>query len=197
MNVATCLYSDPRYERPNVTLHALRQLHSEQIVGDFVDKQSQNAYELVVAIGSDIVLNSNIHEANVRAAMANDETLYVSPNCDACGYTNGFYMGSAKAVAAAMRRFDSAIQPVLNYEAQLKVACDAARLDVRHLEGHSPGKSLIKIRHNGEFMSLEPDPPEFELGVNIKTCLTSIGLHPHWKSFAVCLPWGNRPSTAD
>lgn len=154
-NLTTCKYwsgrTDERYQPPEV-VQTLRQLYTEQVVANYLERKAQDAYQLVIAVSLDVYFGVSINPTDVRQAAdaSNINDLFLSPNCDCGGYTNGFYMGSARAVATAMSRFDFSNGIVYeNYEEQLKGFSDAAGLAVKRLTGHIEFESFRKIRHDG------------------------------------------------
>jgi hypothetical protein len=163
-DLAACQYSrqnDERYIPPQV-IRALRQLYIEQVAARYLERQTEHAYQLAVAVGVDVYFGPGISPRDIHeAAMAsNAKGLFVSPNGGFGGYTNGFYMGSVSAVATAMNRFNFTREHIYNnYEMQLKGVCDAAGLIVKNLTDHEAFKSFTKIRHSGELkdFQLQPD----------------------------------------
>ena len=126
---------------PVTERNAMRQLHSEKKVGEFL---AAHNYDVACVCGPDYYLTRKINIEHVKDCIANPTILYTSQVNDAQGYTNGFYFGQPKQLNKILNRYDEFESSNNDYEWGVKQAF------VRHgLERKATDMVFWKIRASG------------------------------------------------
>jgi hypothetical protein len=135
--------------------NAMRQLHNEYTVGQFIGANKGN-YDAVVALGSDIWLPplAKLSPLDIADVIADGRLVLTSENNNGHGYTNGFYVGSLEAVAKIMSRYKDAsviFPEEKDYEHQLKRSFEMHKLSTRPLTNFAKKlQSFAKLRFSAE-----------------------------------------------
>ena len=120
--------------------NAMRQLHSEKKVGDFL---ASHECEFACVCGPDYYLARKINMDHVRDSIATS-TIYTSQVNDAEGYTNGFYFGKPGQLIKILNRYDEFQSSNHDYEWGVK------RAFVEHsLQRKATDMVFWKIRASG------------------------------------------------
>ena len=88
----------------NQIINAIRQMYSEEIVGNFLLKHI-NDYKCAIVCGPDYFLLNNINLQHVRNSIGNNSSVYTTTVNDAQGFTNGFYIGALSPMIKILRRY--------------------------------------------------------------------------------------------
>lgn len=107
-------------------INSIRQMYSEEKVGEFIEKNC-NKYDCVIVCGPDYYLLNTVNIDHINNIINGDDSIYTTNVNDAGGYTNGFYIGAPKNLVKILKRF-SIIETLLptnrDYENLLKVVFD-------------------------------------------------------------------------
>lgn len=134
-----------QYHKQNQVDNALRQMYSEEKVGDFLEKHI-NDYDCAVICGPDYYLLNKINVQHIADSINNKSTVYATNVNDAHGYTNGLYFGSLNPLIKILKRY-SLLEILLptnkDYEYLLKKVFDHYEIDRSVTD-----TKFIKIRSN-------------------------------------------------
>lgn len=133
----------------NCSINVVRQLLSESRVARFLEANA-GRFDVAVALQADYFVATPIDMRDVGAAMGGGQGgrfVYLSDANDAFGFTNGFYLGPPRAVAAVMGRLDAAAAGQLDtsrdYERLLKSA-----FELLGIERRVSRLAVFKVRAN-------------------------------------------------
>ena len=138
--ISSCFRSS--YTEEN-TRNAMRQLHTEYMVGKYVESVADE-FDVVVVCTADARLARPICMEHVREAAAGTQ-VFTSRVNNAEGYTNGFYVGGPRALLPILKRYIDFEPSHRDYEYTVKRAFDMHK--VKH--GFTD-MVFWKIRGNGE-----------------------------------------------
>ena len=134
-----------------VVLNALRQLYSEEQVGEHLRRRLLD-YDVAIVCGSDVYPALEVDVEDVRVAARTTSSVFTTVVQDAEGYTNGFYLGHPLPLSRTLRRWEelpalAAASPLAHrdYERLLKAAF--MRHHIRRLV---TAMAFFKVRASGE-----------------------------------------------
>ena len=94
--------------RPNyddiLIKNAIRQMYSENQIGLFLQQNITN-YKCAIICGPDYYLLNDVNLNDVENSINNKSCVYTTQVNDACGYTNGFYIGSLQPLIKILTRY--------------------------------------------------------------------------------------------
>ena len=106
------------YKDPKTAQNCLRQLYCENKVAQFL--QNSN-YKKAIFITPDFYF---FQKLNINSINFDNSSIYISNNNDACGYTNGFYIGNTNLLIKIMERYIYFHKLIKDYEYGVKYACN-------------------------------------------------------------------------
>jgi len=125
--------------------NAIRQMYSEEKVGNFLDKHKKY-YDCAVICGPDYYLLNKINLKHIANSINNDSIVYTTNINDAQGYTNGLYIGSLYPLITILKRY-SILKNLLptdkDYEYLLKKVFDDNKINRLVTD-----TKFVKIRSN-------------------------------------------------
>ena len=138
---------------------AMRAMYLEQAIADFLKDRAcalQNA--VVVVLSADVLLNKALDSRDILEAYTKRDTVFMTNNNDGPdGYTNGFYVGHAKALIGALSSYSVLEQHATNgfaqnpYETLLKKTCLHFRVRHQTLRGFGHFlRDFVKVRATGK-----------------------------------------------
>ena len=125
------------------TRNAMRQLHTEYMVGTYVERVADQ-FDVVVVCTADARLARPPNMAHVREAAAGTRAFTSQVN-NADGYTNGFYVGAPRALLPVLKRYLDFESSDFDYEYGVKRA-----FDMHGVEHGFTDMVFWKIRANGQ-----------------------------------------------
>lgn len=87
-------------------INAIRQMYSEYMVSNFI-KKKEKYYDIVVVCGPDYSFKDKIEKKNLTRHIQNDAIISTCDHRDFGGYTNGFYIGTPKALIPVLNRLNN------------------------------------------------------------------------------------------
>lgn len=126
------------YKRSPLTVqNCLRQLYCENKVAQFLKNSN---YKKAIFITPDYYF---YHKLNINSINFDSNNIYISNNNDACGYTNGFYIGNTNLLIKIMERYNYYDKLIKDYEYGVKYACD-----INNIKRSVLNINFVKIRAN-------------------------------------------------
>lgn len=125
------------YKSPLTAQNCLRQLYCENKVAEFLKK---NYYKKAIFITPDFYFYNKL---NINSINFDNNSIYISNNNDACGYTNGFYIGNTDLLIKIMERCNYLDKLIKDYEYGVKFACNKNNINRKVLN-----INFAKIRAN-------------------------------------------------
>ena len=122
--------------------NAMRQLHTEFMVGTYVERVADQ-FDVVVVCTADARLARPLNMKHVQDAVASN-TVYTSEVNNADGYTNGFYLGPPRALLPVLKRYLDFESADYDYEYTVKKA-----FDMHGIQHAFTDMVFWKIRANG------------------------------------------------
>jgi hypothetical protein len=122
--------------------NAMRQLHTEFMVGTYVERVADQ-FDVVVVCTADARLARPLNMKHVREAVAT-ATVFTSEVNNADGYTNGFYVGPPRALLPVLKRYLDFESSNYDYEYTVKKA-----FDMHGIKHGATDMVFWKIRANG------------------------------------------------
>ncbi len=106
------------YKNSIAAQNCVRQLYCENKVAQFLKKTN---YKKAIFITPDFYF---FHKLNINSINFDNNSIYISNNNDACGYTNGFYIGNTNLLIKIMERYSYLPKLIKDYEYGVKYACN-------------------------------------------------------------------------
>ncbi len=139
------------------TVNAFRQMYAESKVANWLRLQADNV-DVALALSPDLYFFHDINGSDVldaSNAQRNSDFMYVTRMNDYDGYTNGFYMGSAKVLARVMSRLHE-------YHLYAAMKCAYERILMKAMEHSKIVRKItplifVKVRASGSVFI----PPAF------------------------------------
>tara|TARA_B110000977_G_scaffold185305_1_gene249986 strand:+ start:1905 stop:2984 length:1080 start_codon:yes stop_codon:yes gene_type:complete len=138
---------------------AMRAMYLEQAIADFLKNRACALQDAVVVVFSaDVLLNKALDSRDILEAYTKRDTVFMTNNNDGPdGYTNGFYVGHAKALSGALSSYSVLEQHAANgleqnpYETLSKKTCLHFRIRHQTLRGFGHFlKDFVKVRATGK-----------------------------------------------
>lgn len=132
---------------PTEVMNAVRCMHSENSVGDWL-AEKHDEYDSVVVCGPDYWLLNPVNLEHVQDTIDDKNIVYTTLANPAEGYTNGFYIGSTQAVVKILRRvslLDRMLPTTRDYEYILWAAFFES-----NVKQSDTDTLFFKVRNNGE-----------------------------------------------
>lgn len=107
---------------PTWIQNSIRQMYSEEKVGNFLEKNIDK-YKCAIVCGPDYFLLNQVKILDIQNAIRNNNLVFTTRVNDAQGYTNGFYIGSLAPIIKILKRYsilDKLLPTDKDYEYLLK-----------------------------------------------------------------------------
>lgn len=125
------------YKNTKTAQNCLRQLYCENKVAQFLKNSN---YKKAIFITPDFYF---FHKLNINSINFDSNNIYISNNNDACGYTNGFYIGNTNLLIKLMERYNYFDKLIKDYEYGVKYACN-----INNIKRSVLNINFAKIRAN-------------------------------------------------
>lgn len=132
---------------PTWIINSIRQMYSEEKVGDFLEK-NKDKYKCAIVCGPDYFLLNQIKIIDIQDSIKNKNCVYTTRVNDAQGYTNGFYIGAPEPIIKITKRFsilDKLLPTDKDYEYLLKKT-----FEMKNVERKITETLFFKIRSSKE-----------------------------------------------
>ena len=125
------------YKNTKTAQNCLRQLYCENKVAQFLKNTN---YKKAIFITPDFYF---FQKLNINSINFDNNSIYISNNNDACGYTNGFYIGNTNLLIKLMERYNYFDKLIKDYEYGVKYACN-----INNIKRSVLNINFAKIRAN-------------------------------------------------
>jgi hypothetical protein len=125
------------YKNSITAQNCVRQLYCENKVAQFLKNTN---YKKAIFITPDFYF---YHKLNINSINFDSNNIYISNNNDACGYTNGFYIGNTNLLIKIMERYNYFHKLTKDYEYGVKYACN-----INNIKRSVLNINFVKIRAN-------------------------------------------------
>jgi hypothetical protein len=132
---------------PTWIINSIRQMYSEEKVGNFL-KKNKHKYKCAIVCGPDYFLLNQIKIIDIQDSIKNKNCVYTTRVNDAQGYTNGFYIGAPEPIIKITKRFsilDKLLPTDKDYEYLLKKT-----FEMKNVERKITETLFFKIRSSKE-----------------------------------------------